>query len=271
MIYIKVLTFSLLIFSSLALSFPCFHFQKSINLIEEAQMGQKASFKNSYRERKVAETDAKSCIICFKPSTSVLITDNSKDWFHVCSSHLNDTNFCTVVYEDGEGISKKAEHAGLSRKESTLMRKIKRLELELESSRSSLNKVKGYFNWGKKKTEDSEKSSNEGKDEKESDKSKKDEDKDNDNDNVEAQLKVLKGEKLLDLKKELTTFEKQYKRYRLDQIFYRNRLLLDYKKQKRAQIRKSLENGTLFPSLDSLPALPKQETQPGNGNGNAIN
>ena len=36
------------------------------------------SFPNVYAHRKVADTSAKSCDICFKPSTSVLITPDSK-------------------------------------------------------------------------------------------------------------------------------------------------------------------------------------------------
>lgn len=228
-------------------------------------MSQKPPFRNSYRERKVAASDAKSCLICFKPSTSVLITDNSKDWFYVCSSHLSDTNFCNTVYEDESGVSKSSEHSALVRKESILIRKSKRLELEIESSTSSFNKVKGYFKWGNKKEEDMKDDNEESKDDKKSDDDAKEDDttKKEESVNAEVQLKELKGEKLPDIKKELNTFEKQYKRYKLDQVFYRNRLLLDYKKQKRAQIRKGLENGTLFPSLDNLPNLPKQENANG--------
>ncbi|EAQ87100.1 hypothetical protein CHGG_03719 [Chaetomium globosum CBS 148.51] len=75
------------------------------------------SFPNTYTHRKVAETKAKSCDICFKISSSVLITpdnkvrpialpdtsleptwtrsDNLQDWFYVCPAHLKDTGFCT--------------------------------------------------------------------------------------------------------------------------------------------------------------------------------
>jgi hypothetical protein len=53
------------------------------------------SFPNIYTHRKVAETKAKSCDICFKISSSVLITPDNKDWFYVCPAHLKDTGFCT--------------------------------------------------------------------------------------------------------------------------------------------------------------------------------
>lgn len=37
-----------------------------------------AQFPNIYTHRKVAEASAKACDICYKPSTSVLITPNKK-------------------------------------------------------------------------------------------------------------------------------------------------------------------------------------------------
>lgn len=36
------------------------------------------SFPNVYHHRKVAEASAKACDICYKPSTSVLITPDNK-------------------------------------------------------------------------------------------------------------------------------------------------------------------------------------------------
>jgi len=53
------------------------------------------AFPNVYAHRKVAETKAKSCDICYKLSTSVLITADNKDWFYVCPAHLKDPGFCT--------------------------------------------------------------------------------------------------------------------------------------------------------------------------------
>ncbi|OIW25558.1 DUF1742-domain-containing protein [Coniochaeta ligniaria NRRL 30616] len=57
------------------------------------------AFPNKYTHRKVAETSSKSCEICFKLSTSVLITPDNKDFFYVCPSHLKDTGFCTPVID----------------------------------------------------------------------------------------------------------------------------------------------------------------------------
>ncbi|KAF9738720.1 UPF0589 protein C32H8.01c [Paraphaeosphaeria minitans] len=52
------------------------------------------SLKNLWHHRKVADGSAKACWICYKPSTSVLITPNNKDFFYVCVGHLSDRGFC---------------------------------------------------------------------------------------------------------------------------------------------------------------------------------
>lgn len=39
-----------------------------------------AQFPNLYTHRKVAETSSKACDICYKPTTSVLITHDKKVW-----------------------------------------------------------------------------------------------------------------------------------------------------------------------------------------------
>ncbi|KAH8904149.1 DUF1742-domain-containing protein [Coniochaeta sp. PMI_546] len=57
------------------------------------------AFPNNYTHRRVAETSARACEICFKLSTSVLITPDNKDFFYVCPSHLKDTGFCTPVID----------------------------------------------------------------------------------------------------------------------------------------------------------------------------
>ncbi|KAG6000062.1 hypothetical protein E4U21_005986 [Claviceps maximensis] len=59
-----------------------------------------APFPNLYTHRKVAETAAKACDICYKPSSSVLITADNKDFFYVCPTHLKDTYFCTPKIDE---------------------------------------------------------------------------------------------------------------------------------------------------------------------------
>ncbi|OAQ70864.1 AAA-ATPase vps4-associated protein 1 domain-containing protein [Pochonia chlamydosporia 170] len=67
-----------------------------------------APFPNLYTHRKVAESASKACDICYKPSTSVLITPDKKDFFYVCPAHLKDTYFCTPKIDE-EALKAKRE------------------------------------------------------------------------------------------------------------------------------------------------------------------
>ncbi|KAL2260854.1 hypothetical protein VTK26DRAFT_5036 [Humicola hyalothermophila] len=81
------------------------------------------AFPNVYMHRKVAETSAKPCDICFKPSSSVLITSDNKDWFYVCPIHLKDPGFCTP----------KIDQAAIeARKKRELEEEIERVKKEYE-------------------------------------------------------------------------------------------------------------------------------------------
>ncbi|GJN76428.1 AAA-ATPase vps4-associated protein 1 domain-containing protein [Purpureocillium lilacinum] len=67
-----------------------------------------AAFPNVYTHRKVAEASARACDICYKPSTSVLITPDKKDFFYVCPVHLKDRNFATPKIDE-EAVKAKRE------------------------------------------------------------------------------------------------------------------------------------------------------------------
>lgn len=120
------------------------------------------AFPNVYTHRKVAETKAKSCDICFKLSCSVLITQDNKvrscslsillpprmaspnglqDWFYVCPAHLKDTNFCTP----------KIDQAAIeARKKRELDEEIARIKKEYEEKQK---KKKEKAEKGEKKDE----------------------------------------------------------------------------------------------------------------------
>ncbi|KAL1838381.1 hypothetical protein VTJ49DRAFT_2722 [Mycothermus thermophilus] len=102
------------------------------------------SFPNVYMHRKVAEAKARSCDICYRLSSSVLITPDSKDWFYVCPAHLKDTGFCTPIIDQA---------AIEARKERELREEIERVKKEYEEKQ-------------KKKKEKSEKGSKDETDEK---------------------------------------------------------------------------------------------------------
>ncbi|KAH6695725.1 VPS4-associated protein 1 [Plectosphaerella plurivora] len=62
---------------------------------------------NSYTHRKVAETAAKGCDVCYRATSSVLVAPENKDFFYVCPSHLKDSNFCTPVIDKAAIEAKK--------------------------------------------------------------------------------------------------------------------------------------------------------------------
>ncbi|EJT70321.1 hypothetical protein GGTG_12493 [Gaeumannomyces tritici R3-111a-1] len=62
-------------------------------------MASAAPFPNVYTRRLVADTAAKGCDICYKPSTTVLITPNKQDFFYVCPIHLKDANFASPIVD----------------------------------------------------------------------------------------------------------------------------------------------------------------------------
>ncbi|KAF2840752.1 DUF1742-domain-containing protein [Patellaria atrata CBS 101060] len=68
---------------------------------------------NVWHHRRVADTSAKACWICYKPSTHVLITEDnkarkqltqSKDWFHICPGHLKDRGFAVPDEEEVKAV-----------------------------------------------------------------------------------------------------------------------------------------------------------------------
>lgn len=80
-------------------------------------------FPNIWQHRKVADTAAKSCDICLKPSTSVLVTPEKQDFFYVCLVHLKDTRFCKPLID---------EEAIAARKKKEMDAEIERVKKEYE-------------------------------------------------------------------------------------------------------------------------------------------
>ncbi|KAK4222379.1 VPS4-associated protein 1 [Podospora fimiseda] len=179
------------------------------------------SFPNVYTHRKVAETSAKSCEICFKPSTSVLITDDSKDWFYVCPAHLKDKGFCTP----------KIDHAAIE------ARKKKELEEEIE-------RVKKEYEEKQKKKKEKEKE----KDDKEKNKDGKDdanktdnEEKDKDKTKVESPSQGAAASPVSE--------DDEPRVFELKETFYQQRI----NKKRQAEIakrnRERLRDPSYFPSV----------------------
>ncbi|ETS78979.1 hypothetical protein PFICI_08832 [Pestalotiopsis fici W106-1] len=111
------------------------------------------SFPNVWHHRKVADSAAKGCDICFRPSTSVLVTPEKQDFFYVCPAHLKDTRFATPVVD---------EAAIAARKKKEMDEELERVKKEYEEKQKKKQ--------DKSKGEDKSKSDDKDKDSKEDDK-----------------------------------------------------------------------------------------------------
>ncbi|CAL5873851.1 uncharacterized protein PFLUO_LOCUS8134 [Penicillium psychrofluorescens] len=79
---------------------------------------------NVYHLRRVADTSDKACLICYKPTTSVMITPDNKDFFYVCPAHLQDRHFCSPIVN--------AEAEAARRKEEAMAQEIEKVKKEYE-------------------------------------------------------------------------------------------------------------------------------------------
>ncbi|KAF5393889.1 hypothetical protein D9757_000288 [Collybiopsis confluens] len=62
------------------------------------------SFTNLYYKRTTGTP--KACWICYKPTTTVLATIKTVDFFYTCDTHLSDRGFATSVSESTSGARK---------------------------------------------------------------------------------------------------------------------------------------------------------------------
>ncbi|KAL2002368.1 hypothetical protein VTN02DRAFT_75 [Thermoascus thermophilus] len=69
------------------------------------------SLPNVWHLRRVADTAAKACYVCYKPSSSVLITPDNRDFFYICPIHLKDRGFCSPIVNSEQEAAKKKEDA----------------------------------------------------------------------------------------------------------------------------------------------------------------
>ncbi|ELQ33097.1 hypothetical protein OOU_Y34scaffold01003g16 [Pyricularia oryzae Y34] len=86
-------------------------------------------FPNVYTHRKVADTASKGCNICYKPTTSVLITPEKQDFFYVCAIHLKDKNFATPII-DHAAIEARLKAEAEAKKKKELDEEVERVKKE---------------------------------------------------------------------------------------------------------------------------------------------
>ncbi|KAL5363609.1 VPS4-associated protein 1 [Aspergillus floccosus] len=107
------------------------------------------SLPNTWHLRRVADTAAKACYVCYKPSTSVLITPDNKDFFYVCPSHLKDKNFCSPIVD--------AEDQAAKKKQEAMALEIEKVKKEYEEKQKKKQKEKEKKKDKEQKSDDADK------------------------------------------------------------------------------------------------------------------
>ncbi|KAF2653388.1 DUF1742-domain-containing protein [Lophiostoma macrostomum CBS 122681] len=175
---------------------------------------------NVWHHRRVAESSAKACWICYKPSTSVMITPDSKDFFYICVGHLSDRGFCLPDAEE-------AAAAEARKKKEEMDREIEKVKKEYEEKQTLKREKRKEKDKGKDK--DTKKQDDE--EDKEDEKAK--------NDKIQ-QLSKTKDEAQADLPPRI---------YRLNKNFYQMRVDRMRNAELAKRNRERLKNPTLFPSV----------------------
>ncbi|KAI3396836.1 hypothetical protein diail_11607 [Diaporthe ilicicola] len=178
-----------------------------------------ASFPNVYTHRKVADAASKRCEICFKPSTSVLVTPDKQDFFFVCPSHLKDRGFCSPIIDQAAIDAKKK----------------KDMEAEVEKVK------KEYEERQLKKKEESEKSKDKDKD--------KDKDKGKDGDDKKADDKKADESKAEKKADEAPQEEEEPRVFALHRTFHQNRVVQKRQAEMAKRNRERIQNPNFFPSV----------------------
>ncbi|PWY86202.1 DUF1742-domain-containing protein [Aspergillus heteromorphus CBS 117.55] len=176
------------------------------------------TLQNIWHLRRVADTASKACYICYKPSSSVLITPDNRDFFYVCPSHLKDRHFCSPIV-DTEAVAAKAKEEALARE----IEKVKREYEEKQQRKKNSEKEKA-------KKDDEKKKDGEG------------EDKD-------KAIEKERDEKIEELKKSGSAADDSPRVFALHKNFYQMRI----DRMRNAEIarrnRQRLQDPSLFPSV----------------------
>ncbi|KAF1839294.1 DUF1742-domain-containing protein [Decorospora gaudefroyi] len=184
------------------------------------------SLENIWHLRRVADNAAKACWICYKPSTSVLITPNNKDFFYICVGHLSDRAFCQPDADEAKRVAE--------------LKKQEDLDCEIEAVKKEYEekqKLKRDKRKGKAKDKDKEK-------EKESKTKEEDEDKE-DEKAKEDKIKALSKTK------DQAQAEASPRIYQLNKNFYQMRLDKLRNADLAKRNRERLSNPANFPSVPS--------------------
>lgn len=184
-------------------------------------------FPNKYRSRLVAEADLRSCTVCFKFTTTVLLADNKGDFFYICPAHLKDTNFCDPIHTE--------EYLGWIRERDALCKKIADLKKKIDDA--AWNKYLPTKWMGKKEKDKKE----DGDDKDEKEESKKAE-------KTDEMLMRQKNKDLDELLEKIAAY--QCKDFKLNKDVYRMRLQRQHRQKVQAKRLQEIQsNPGFFPQV----------------------
>lgn len=199
-----------------------------------------APFPNTYANRIVAASNSKACTICYKPTVTVLVSQNNLDFFYVCDSHLKDKAFAEPLYPDDYTV---------------LIKEKEKLQAEITSTKKraaackpySWNKMMNTIGWA-----DSDLNEKDKKDSGlETPNSQGDDSSKSLAKSYDELIKLCKDleKKVTEVNESIASFK--FKNYRLDTNVYRNRLNGYLQAQNRIRRQKEMLTPGFFPLAPS--------------------
>lgn len=210
-----------------------------------------APFPNAYTSRLVAASDSKACLVCFKPTTTVLVASNKVDFFYICSSHLKDKAFAEPIHPE--------EYLELIKERDNIEKKVKTLTLQASKIKPySWNKVMSNFGWDNGTNSDTK---SETKNEIKKETRTEIDDKDNNNDQTNSEKGQQTSYELLiketeDLERKVALINEliavyKFKNFKLEISVYRNRINSHLQVQSRARRQQEVQTPGFFPLAPS--------------------
>ncbi|KAF2672649.1 DUF1742-domain-containing protein [Microthyrium microscopicum] len=194
---------------------------------------------NKWHMRRVADTQAKACWICYKASSTVLITPDNKDFFYICPGHLTDRGFCTPDADEAASIAAKKQQEELEREKTKLIAEFAEKKRAREKRQEE-----------RKKNKDKDKD----KSDKDKDKEKTDDKKQQEKDDADEKKDAEEEEKKLnELQQGGAVEEEKARIYSLATTFYRQRVDRIRSAQQAKLTRERLSNPNTFPSVPKGP------------------
>lgn len=192
-----------------------------------------APFPNHYTCRLVSASDSKACSVCYKPTTAVLLSQNSADFFYICESHLKDKTFAEAIHPE--------EYLTLVKEKNGLDAQIKALERKAAAVKPySWNKMMNTIGWDNSQEKDEPDAQSDDKD--------KDSTPPKSYDELNKKIKEL-GTKASSLSDSIASFK--FKNYKLDPGMYRMRINNLLQAQNRLRRQKEVQAPGFFPLAPS--------------------